>query len=432
MNVIFINRFYSPDQSATSQLLTDLAALLAEAGYDVSVITSRHGHDGSRLSRPADEMIDGVRVRRVWSTSLGHSLFARFFDYSSFYVSAASAILGLARAGTIIVAKTDPPLLSIPAALVAKMRRARLVNWLQDIFPEVATSLVPSRLLRACLWPLRRLRNLSLRGAAMNVVLGEAMSVHLQGEGIAPGRIQIIHNWAPFDTVHPIERADNQLQKDWNLGSQFVVGYSGNMGRAHEFSTLLEAAHLLRNEPDISFVLIGGGHQKGTLRDIVRARKLTNISFRPYQPCAQLSLSLSVPDVHLVSLLPCLEGLIVPSKFYGIAAAARPTIFIGAANGELAQILDNGNCGAVVEVGDGAGLAREIRRLQKDPALCRMWGRNARELTLTRFNRHVALAAWDEILRHAATDSQAALLRDGPRPHAASKAAASIRTHGEM
>src|SRR5690606_3131947 len=106
----------------------------------------------------------------------------------------------------------------------------------------------------------------------------------------------------------------------------FVVGYSGNFGRAHEFATLLDAAEELLRAPDIRFLMIGEGQQRGFVEAEARRRGLTNILFKPFQPSEMLSESLGVSDVHIVSLLPSLEHCIVPSKFYGVLAAGRPTI----------------------------------------------------------------------------------------------------------
>ena len=81
-----------------------------------------------------------------------------------------------------------------------------------------------------------------------------------------------------------------------------------------------------------------GGAQRARLEREVLRRRLSNVHMRPYQARERLAETLGLVDLHLVSLNPKLEGLIVPSKFYGVAAAARPTIFIGAPDGEIARL----------------------------------------------------------------------------------------------
>ncbi len=121
------------------------------------------------------------------------------------------------------------------------------------------------------------------------------------------------------------------------------------------------------------------------------------ILFRPYQPRESLAQSLTVPDVHLVSLRSGLEGLMVPSKFYGIAAAGRPILYIGDPQGEIATILQNANCGVAIAQGNPASLAAQVRKLDSERDLCWDMGRNARAVFERRFERRLALGAWKQL-----------------------------------
>src|SRR5207248_2927152 len=118
---------------------------------------------------------------------------------------------------------------------------------------------------------------------------------------------------------------------------KIVVGYSGNLGTAHETDTLIEAAEILKDRADICFLVIGGGSRLSKLQEEVAVRDLRNFVFQPYQTREQLPTTLTLPDIHWLSLRAEFEGLIVPSKFYGIVAAGRPMILIGSQTGELAR-----------------------------------------------------------------------------------------------
>src|SRR5713101_3363648 len=138
MKIVFVNRFFYPDQSATSQLLTDLAFHLAKTGVAVHVVTSRQLYGNSDALLSSKDNICGVRVTRVWTTRFGRqNLPGRTLDYLTFYLSAARSLFALLKPGNVVVAKTDPPLISVVAAMVAKIRGAKLVNWLRDLFPEI-------------------------------------------------------------------------------------------------------------------------------------------------------------------------------------------------------------------------------------------------------------------------------------------------------
>jgi colanic acid biosynthesis glycosyl transferase WcaI len=223
-------------------------------------------------------------------------------------------LLRLLERGDVVVPMTDPPLISVPAAIVARLKGGRVVNWLQDIFPEVAGELDFKPLSNLIGPALAWCRDRSLAMASCNVVLGEVMAARVAGRASQKARVQVIHNWSSGESIRPIAAEQNPLRREWGLDGKFVVGYSGNMGRAHDFASLLEAAGRLSNRADVVFLLIGGGHQKAQLEETVRRHALTNVMFRPYQPREMLMYSLTAPDCHIVSLKPSLEGLIVPSK----------------------------------------------------------------------------------------------------------------------
>ena len=409
MRVLFVNRFFHPDHSATSQMLTDLTKDLRRTGMDVTVITGRQLIDDAQALLPVHEQLDGIDVHRVWSTRFGRTtLPGRAVDYLSFYLGAGWRLACLCRSGDVVVAKTDPPLISVVVGFVTRVRGARLVNWLHDLFPEIAERLGMSFMQGPLAGALRGLRNRSLRRARCNVVIGSRMAEQVTALGIAPERVAIVHNWCGGEEVRPQPLAGHWLRDAWNLEARFVVVYSGNMGYAHEFDTFLDAAHRLQDRTDIVFLFIGGGVQREHIEQEAARRGLTNVRFKPYQPRESLSKSLTAANVHLVSLLPRLEGLMVPSKFYAIAAAGRPILFVGAGDGELGRLIDEVNCGFQVDVGAGEVLADRITALAADPGMGKRQGVAARRLFDERFERRLALTAWHRVLRAAASDDDMA------------------------
>ncbi len=379
-------------------MLSDVAFALARDGSRVWVITSRQTYENAKANLPARQSEGGVEIHRVWTTHFGRmNLLGRACDYVSFYVAAFWALLRIARFGDVIVAKTDPPLISVIAWIAAKAKRAKLINWLQDIFPEVAVALgvLTGRLL---VEPIRWLRNLSLRGATMNVVLGEGMQERICAQGVARSNTTVICNWADGKLIKPVARAANTLRKAWKLQDKFVVGYSGNMGRAHEFETIIGAMKRLRNDENIVFLFVGGGVAKDILEHAFNEAGLHNFMFMPYQPREHLGESLSVPDVHLVSLRPSLEGLIVPSKIYGIAAAGRPVIFIGDPNGEVGRLVTRFKFGFTVPVGAEGDLVQRLLQLRQEPEVGICMGEAGRQCFEKNFDRSHAFSAWRRLL----------------------------------
>jgi glycosyltransferase involved in cell wall biosynthesis len=299
----------------------------------------------------------------------------------------------------IVVVKTDPPLLSVWAWALLRNRRVRIVNWLQDVYPEVAirseVQFVSGRIGQV----LTRLRDRSLRRAAANVVLGSRMADYLASRDVSRASMRVIANWVDDEVIRPVERGANPLRSEWGLADKFVIGYSGNLGRVHEFDTVLGAAERLKGRRDLCFLFIGGGYHYARLKEELRRRGLENLAlFKPYQDQSELANSLSAADAHWVSLRPEFEGLIVPSKFYGIAAAGRATVAIVEADGEIARLVATHKCGAIVRPGDPQGLADLLESMMADLALSDEWGRNARAMIETHFSRKLAIDRWRDLI----------------------------------
>lgn len=407
MRVIFLNRFFYPDHSATSQLLSDLAFFLSKRTLDVHVITSCQLYDDPEVKLPQAEMINGVDVHRIRTSRFGRSwLPGRAVDYVTFYCGTAWCLWRLAKRGDIVIVETDPPLISVIAALVAHARGAKTINWLQDIFPEVAIALGVSTMQGYLGKLLLKMRNYSLYKANRNVVIGERMLDYLHTYYKLGDNLVVIHNWADGEAIIPLAHEKNPLRQEWGLGDKFVIAYSGNMGRAHEFETLLGAAAQLSHRPDIVFLLVGDGYHRGWIEREIGRRNLSNIMLKPYQPREKLKQSLSVADVHLISLLPSMEGLIVPSKFYGAAAAGRAILMIGDQGGEIAQLIKDNECGSCVPVNMPAELAAKVVELAGDPAHCRRLGRNARTMFDVQFDRHIACTGWENLLKRVSANAK--------------------------
>jgi len=397
VKIVFANRFFQPDLAPTGRLAADVAFDLAAAGNEVHAVTSRLAYEGGR-EYAAGETARGVRIHRVWTTRFGRGFLpGRALDYATFYLSATWALWRLLRAGDVVVAMTDPPLLSVCGAIAARIRGAQLVNWLQDVFPEAATR-SGLRLFSGVLGGfVRTWRNWSLRRALVNVVLGERMASEAAQHALG-SRMVVIPNWADGGALRPMPPEASTLRREWGLSGKFVVGYSGNLGRVHDCETLLAAARMLADAPDVVFSFTGGGFHFAR----VRAAGLSNVVTHDYVPEAQLGDALAACDVHLVTLLPALEGLVVPSKFYGIAAAGRPVIFVGDPEGEIARPVTGHDCGVVIPSGDGAALAAVIRKLRDSPGEVRAMGARARAAFEREWDKPVALARWRALLAEAA------------------------------
>jgi colanic acid biosynthesis glycosyl transferase WcaI len=390
--VIFVNRVYWPSTAATAQLLADLTAGLAAAGWEVHVIAAGMGPDH----------YEGVAIHRTGGDERHDGLASQALNYLRFLRAARQQVGRLVEPGDVVVPLTDPPLLAgLFSGDDVTRRGGMVVHWLQDVYPEILSAHAGSWL-TAPLAPVKAWRNRAWRRAARCVPVGEEMAALVAAAGVPVERIRISPNWAPRELDRPAEAGAIALRRAaWGVEDKFVVAYSGNLGRVHEFAAVIDAAARLRERTDIVFLCIGTGPRFAEVQAAAQSRGLGNVRFLPPETRENLPAALAAADVHLVTLKPAFHQLVYPSKLAGVLAAGRPVLFVGPVEGEIARLLMREDCGLACAPHDGAHLARAIAGCAADPARRAQLGRNGRAAYVKMFSFDAALARWQEILREA-------------------------------
>lgn len=398
--IIFINRYFYPDQSATSQILSDLVFnIVQDIDADIHIITSRNTYQNNRRL-DSDEIINNIKIHRVWSSKFGRkNLLGRLIDYLSFYMTTFFMLMRITSKDDVVVSKTDPPVISYVAFLVCKFRKAHLINWLQDLFPEVAGKLGLIKENGVLFKIIKYLKDKTLVSARANVVIGTKMRDRLKCIGVLEKNIEVISNWNINKNINYIKKENNLLINEWGLEGKFVIGYSGNYGRAHEYDVIRDLVNECRLKDRVVFLFIGGGKYYDDLRCYVENENIKNVLFKPYQPLEVLDMSLSVPDLHLVSLRPGLEGLIVPSKFFGLASIGANLLFIGDCDGELGSLIKKFKCGYCYNGKNAVSLAAQIMDIESNFGGLAQCGENLKRLYLERYQPVNAYNAWVEVLQ---------------------------------
>ena len=399
MHIVFFNRSYWPDVTATGQLLTELAEdLVGHHGCEVTVVAGYPVRGAGRL--PAKESRNGVSIIRAAGTTFDPSRFAgRVANYLSYFASACAAALTLRRPD-VVIALTDPPIVGLAALLAARRAAARFVFLCQDVFPEVARLLEDfhNEAMNAAL---DRVNRFLLRRADAVIAIGETMRRRLIDEkGAKPETVAVIHNWADCALLRPDVDAQ-AFARTHGLSGRFVVMHAGNIGLSQNLDIVLAAAEELRDHDAIRFVFIGDGARRAALELAARNRGLDNILFLPYQPRGDMSSSYAAADVFLISLKEGLAGYIVPSKLYSILAAGKPYVAAVEAASEVAEITNRYGCGVVVAPGDGKELAVRILGLYGDPSMLIRLGQRARQAGLM-FDRPRQVSAYASLLNQIA------------------------------
>jgi glycosyltransferase involved in cell wall biosynthesis len=394
--LLVLNQYYWPGVEATAQLLAELCEALAEDA-EVKVVTGvLHGHE----DEPRRAVHNGVEIVRVPSTSFERSkIWARASNYVSYLSSALLYGLRGARPD-VVLCMTDPPVVADIALLVARRYRAPLVVISQDVFPEIAVQL--KRLENPLLMGiLRALVSVYLRRADRIVAIGDTMRRRLEAKGARPDRVHVIPNWVDTNRLRPVGKA-TQWARDRGFDRRFVVMHSGNVGHAQDLDSLLRAATFLRDLDDLVIPIIGSGARHGELTALADRLEVGQVVFLSYQNRRVLAESLSAADVHVVGLAPGLAGYVVPSRLYGILAAARPVIAAADPESETVQVVREIGCGVIVPPGRPELLARAIRDAHDGVYDLDEMGARGREWVEREADRSVAVRRYRDLLMELA------------------------------
>lgn len=355
--VLIISEYFEPSASATAQIATDLATDLANLSFEVIVLTSTAGTTRTdfqitRLSKASR------RSSFIYIKALSGILFL--------FKSLIWAIRYRSRYDQVLIF-SNPPFAGVVGLFLKLLFSKTYLFILQDLFPRSAslTGILPSKGPIVLLWKL--IISSIISNSKTTVVLSESMRNRAISEYMCPSKLTVIPNWSVI-SPHKTAKSDVPLTAEWHLNNSLVVQYSGNFGRLHDFMTVLEAARLTQEYP-IKYLFVGDGAKQPYLEAYTKNYQLTNVILKPFQPRSRLIESLAVADISLVTLTPGAYDTVAPSKFYGILASAKPVLFVGNQNSELAQFISSNHCGFVLDIGDVDGLVSCILRLLSNKEL---------------------------------------------------------------
>jgi peroxiredoxin len=251
------------------------------------------------------------------------------------------------------------------------------------------------------------------RQADKVVVLGAYMADRIAAKGVRPDRIVTIPVWSRQDEIYPVPREGHPLRAALGLEGAFVAMYSGNLGLAHSFDEILEAARQLRDRADIVFLVVGAGPRLAEVKQAQTSEGLSNLRFLESVPRDELHLSLTVADVHLISMRREMTGIVVPGKLYGAMASGRPAIFIGPDHCESADTVREAGCGLTLRQGDADGLVEALTNLAADAERVQRMGLRGRAAFLAEYEKARCCALWSHALAALCDGRSAPAL---PRP----------------
>jgi glycosyltransferase involved in cell wall biosynthesis len=387
MRILYVSHYFPPEMGAPAGRVAGLAREWAREGHEVHVLTGFPHHPTGII--PSEyrrafrrgflrERVDGYDVHRTWIfPAANRGKFRRSLNYASFMASA-TLVGSLRLPRPDVVVATSPQLLcAVAGHFLAKRFGTPLVMEVRDLWPESLVAVGASRHSAPLVTLLERLACQMYRRASHVVTITEAQRAAIVAEGVSEARVSVIPNGV--DSAF-FEAAGQRTE------GKFVVTYIGTLGMAHRLETLLEAAHLLRDDASVEFRIVGEGARREALEARAKELRLTNVTFAGERPRGEVPRWIAESDACAVLLRQNEVFLtVVPSKMLEIMAAGRPIIL--GVEGEALALLERARAGIGIAPESAEQLAAAIRRLRDDASLAARLGENGRAFVRQEFRR---------------------------------------------
>ena len=405
MRILFFSHYFPPEGNAPASRTYEHCVRWVQAGHDVTVITCVPNvpngipYEGYRNRlRSQHEVIDGIRVIRVWTWLAANAGFAlRILNYLSFLLFAFWQSWFVKRPDVVIA--TSPQFFCGWAGVLTRwFRRVPFVLEIRDIWPESITAVGAMK--RGLV--IRFLEFLERRmylAADHIVTVGIGYRDQIVAKVPVQGRISTIYNGVDGVQFAPA-LPDESLRKSWGMDGRFVCSYVGTIGMAHQLETVIEAAAQLKqqNRNDIGFVLVGDGARREFLEQLNDREQTSDlVHFTGRIPKADIPRVLATSDALLVHLRKSdLFTTVIPSKIFEAMAMERP-IVMGVA-GESCEIVLRAEAGLAMTPGNPHELLNACQQLQNDTKLLQSLRKNGRRFVLSEFNRDQLAADYLDVL----------------------------------
>ena len=397
MRFVLINQFYPPSEAPTGRLLQNLARKLVSAGHQVKVVASGDAYNAGANNTGPHEVLDGVEVLKLGQCSGNrYGIAGKFARYWSFYAKARRMVNRLSDNTDVFLFMTTPPLIGLLGSRLRKYKNKPYILWIMDLYPH---ALVSAGLIKQSgfVWQaINRFFKSERANASAIISLGPDMSDLLRGESVE--KVVEVPVWS--DLVAGPDAVAQSLElrraRGW-ADDELVLMYSGNMGRAHTFSSFSDLAKLLRSTgTKARVVACGDGPQK---QDWQSAHG-TTADFMPIQPQTDLAAHLLSADIHLISQSTAWKGVVVPSKFQAACRLGRPVVFAGPSSSSVGRWIREYNAGWVIDPNDQLAVAKVAREIS-DPSSRATCSANALKLSKELFDQEKNLSAIVDLLENA-------------------------------
>lgn len=368
--------YYIPDTASTGQILRELAEGMLEQ-FDITIICVVPSYLGTieekyKIEKYYKENINGVKVLRIRVPEFSKTdKVSRIKNILSYFFGAMFATFKVGKQDYVF-SISQPPILGGLLGVWGKwMKHAKFIYNIQDFNPEqvLAIGYSKSKLItNIMMW----FDKFSCKRSDLVITVGrdlvKTMNNRFKGKKVP--KTVMINNWIDESEIYPLDSKNEKVvtfKKKYGLDGKFVIMYSGNIGLYYDLENLIKVIEKFgvgtatADGREVVFAFVGAGSVLKTLEDYVAEHHMKNVIFIPYQDKAELIYSLNAGDVHWCVNANGIKGVSCPSKYYGVASAARPVIGVLEAGSEIRCIIEDTKGGLCCEPGEYDKVEENIR-----------------------------------------------------------------------
>jgi glycosyltransferase involved in cell wall biosynthesis len=404
MRILIVTQIFLPEMGALSNRLYPITRQLAAAGHEVFVATGMPnypegvvfpGYRGKRFMR---EERDGMTVlRTAYSVApRNQSKWSQMRSYLSFIPAALHSAMQAGKMD-VVLASSPPIFTAVPAIWAARLRRAKFVFDVRDLWPDELITYGGMDAGSASVRVVSAVERWAYRVA--DRITGTTASIldTVVDRGGEREKILLLPNGADLEIFRPLSR-DNPIAREYGFGNRFVVMYTGLFGIKHGLEVMLEAAELLKEKKDIVFFFLGNGARRSALLQHVQERGLDNVIFGNERSVREVASVLARADVCLAAVRPePYPKKVISVKIFEYLACEKPVV--GALSGESARVLRDSQGGIVVPLGDARATADAILTLYRSPERRALMGKLGRRYVEQNYSRSAWAARLERSIR---------------------------------
>ncbi|MBL4930256.1 glycosyltransferase family 4 protein [Clostridium paridis] len=402
MKVLFLTQYCPPEVGAPQNRIFEFAKGLKRRGHDVTILTAMPNYPKGEVfeeyqgKKIVKEEIDGIKIvrTRIYATK-SKSFTKRMKNYLSFTFS--SVIDGPKHIENqdVVITESPPLFLGWSGYIISKMKKAKFVFNVSDLWPESAVKLgvLNNKLfIKMSTW----LEEFCYRKAKL--VTGQTKGIvnNIVDRGFSKDKVHLITNGVDTEFFKK-ENRDDEYRKELGISDKFSVCYAGIHGIAQGLEVIILTAEILREYKDIHFMFYGDGPEKDKLIEMTKEKGLNNITFMPVQMKPAMPRIIASMDATIVPLkkLDLFKGAL-PSKMFEALASELPIIL--AVEGEAEALIKDANAGIVVEPENPNEIAEAVLRLYKDAELKNQLGENGRRYVIKNYSREAIVKNLENLL----------------------------------